>query len=387
MKILIFWEEFQSYHSARMTVSVELANQLGHELIPVAIRSDLLELPLQDDRSKLGNNVIVLSTDPVHHNMQSIESTRQLLNLLDNKSPEVVIIPGYDSLVNLAALGWCRKNRKGAVLMSDSQQSDYRRSFWKESIKKYLINKYDAAFVAGTSASGYLRQLKMPSERIYTGVDAVDNDFWAKRSQHVHNNLEFWRGKMGLPKKFFLTVCRMIPTKNLIGLLKAYAIFIENKQNPWSLVIVGDGPQREEIEKVIIQLSIGAKVHLLGRLTPDQIAPIYGLASTFVLASSIYETWGLVVNEAMAAGLPVLVSNICGCVPDLVLDGITGYSFDPHNEKQLSTLLSQMSNDDDKLLKMGNNAKKHIQVYSLEHFAKNLFESATTAIFYAKKRK
>lgn len=74
----------------------------------------------------------------------------------------------------------------------------------------------------------------------------------------------------------------------------------------------------------------------------DELPVYYGLASAFVHASAT-EQWGLVVNEAMASGLPVLVSNRCGCAMDLVKDGVNGFTFDPHNVEQLASLMFKLS--------------------------------------------
>lgn len=387
MKVLIFWEDFLYYHTARISASMRYASQSGHKIIPVAIRSGSPALTLPGYHSMLGEDVILLSNDPLNHNMQSRESAHQLLSVLDRESPDVVVIPGYDSRVALAALGWCRKNRRGAVLMSDSQQRDFHRSYWKESLKILLVSQYDAAFVAGKSQEAYMCFLQMPPDRIYTGCDVVDNSYWGGWSERVRQNPGAWREKLNLPEKYFLTVCRLVPKKNVAGLLRAYALYTQQASDPWHLVIAGDGSLRNELELLANNLGIKSSVHFMGYLSSEQAGPVYGLASCFVLASAYSEQWGLVVNEAMAAGLPVLVSEICGCVDDLIINGVTGFAFDPNKFEQLSSLLLRMTNNKELIISMGEASKRHIKNYSLDLFANNLIASATHAFSYSKTRK
>ena len=107
---------------------------------------------------------------------------------------------------------------------------------------------------------------------------------------------------------------------------------------PWSLVLLGDGPLKSDLCRLISDLRLDACVHLPGFKQYHELPVYYGLASAFVHASTT-EQWGLVVNEAMASGLPVLVSNRCGCAQDLVKEGVNGFTFDPCNVEQLAQLM------------------------------------------------
>lgn len=387
MKFLIFWESFQFYHLGRIIAGKKLAESLGHELISVAICPTSSTFPNQGKYAQINENVIQLSQDFPKCHMQSRKSAFKLIGLLNSENPDVVIIPGYDSKVNLAALGWCRRKGKGAVLMSDSQKRDFPRYIWKEYLKKILLKNFDTAFVAGKAAADYIKHLNMAPDKIFTGCDVVDNCFWEDWSNFVRQDPHFWQKKLGLPDKYFLTVCRLVPTKNIVGLISAYVEYITKVENPWALVIVGSGAQQNKIEQLIKALSLDSKVFLLGQLTPEQVAPVYSLASTFILASSIHETWGLVINEAMASGIPVLVSKICGCVPDLIIEGVTGYTFDPKDDTLIVDLLLQVTLAGDHLYKISSNAQKHIKAFSLDVFAKNLLDSSISAYLRSQDRK
>jgi glycosyltransferase involved in cell wall biosynthesis len=103
----------------------------------------------------------------------------------------------------------------------------------------------------------------------------------------------------------------------------------------------------------------------------DAVPAYYGLASCLVLPS-ISETWGLVVNEAMAAGLPVLVSQRCGCVPELVQPGVNGYVCDPLDTEGLARLLGVMSSDTVDAGKMGEASRQIVAQYTPETWAQTL---------------
>jgi glycosyltransferase involved in cell wall biosynthesis len=229
----------------------------------------------------------------------------------------------------------------------------------------------------------------MPAERVFIGYDVVDNEYWGRVTQEAVREQDKWRRLYNLPaERFFLTVCRFVPKKNLPGLLRAYALYAcLASGSPWHLVIAGTGPMEEEIRSLIAQLGLGELVHLPGYLSAEQLGPLYALASTFILPSLYSEQWGLVVNEAMAARLPVLVSNICGCAPDLVIEGVTGFTFDPRDERRLAELMLRMHSGEVDLKKMGRAAQKHIANYSPDLFARNLLQAAEVAIEHAKRRR
>jgi len=106
----------------------------------------------------------------------------------------------------------------------------------------------------------------------------------------------------------------------------------------------------------------------------------YGLAEAFVHASTT-EQWGLVINEAMASGLPVLVSNRCGCTSDLVLEGLNGFIFDPFAVDQIAASMGRMALMDDEVrAKMGTESQKLIAQWGPDRFAEGLIMAARAAV-------
>jgi glycosyltransferase involved in cell wall biosynthesis len=125
-------------------------------------------------------------------------------------------------------------------------------------------------------------------------------------------------------------------------------------------------------------------VHLPGFKQYDELPAYYALARAFVHASTT-EQWGLVVNEAVASGLPVIVSNRCGCVPELVADN--GFTFDPVNENELAARLLEMASlSDDDLEHFGEASRRIAARFGPDRFGEGLESAATMAIKLAPKR-
>jgi 1,2-diacylglycerol 3-alpha-glucosyltransferase len=145
------------------------------------------------------------------------------------------------------------------------------------------------------------------------------------------------------------------------------------------LIICGDGTLRPQIEQQVRELNLQDSIHLPGFLQENELLPYFAHASCFVHAST-QEQWGLVVNEAMAAALPVLVSNCCGCYEDLIIEGVNGFGFDPHNSQQLTELMLKMSSGEIDLAVIGQATLEHIQNFSPEHFAQGLKQAIDYAL-------
>jgi glycosyltransferase involved in cell wall biosynthesis len=120
---------------------------------------------------------------------------------------------------------------------------------------------------------------------------------------------------------------------------------------------------------------------------PEEACDYYALASAAVLPSYFGETWGLVVNEAMACGLPVLVSNQCGCAQSLVRQGLNGYTFSPSDSSELATFLARISAlNDDQLRRMGDHSREIVAGWSLERFAQEAM-AAVSCCFQGTRRR
>lgn len=301
----------------------------------------------------------------------SLTLIKALFQTLNQIQPDAMAIAGYAIPTMSAALLWCIWHRKAVIIFSDSKADDAPRSAWKELIKRLILSQYQGALVAGKPHRRYLAQLGMAEAAMFSGYDVVDNAaFHPSKICSLPN---------AFPRPFFLAINRFVPKKNLLNLVTAYARYREKVGlQAWDLVLCGDGELRSQIESELNRLQIRAYIHLTGFLEQQEILVLYAHASCFIHAS-LQEQWGLVVNEAMAAGLPVLVSQACGCFEDLVVEGVNGFGFEPENLEQLAARMAQMSSNQVDLQAMGQASLQIIQKFSPEYFAQGLYD----AIHYA----
>jgi glycosyltransferase involved in cell wall biosynthesis len=148
---------------------------------------------------------------------------------------------------------------------------------------------------------------------------------------------------------------------------------------PWDLVLLGDGTLKSDLDLMISDLGLEPSVHLPGFQQYDELPFYYGPAAAFVHASTT-EQWGLVVNEAMASGLPVLVSSRCGCVHDLVREGVNGFTFDPLDTEQLAQLMLKISAAGFPLSDFGAQSRHVIAGWGPERFGTGLKAAVTAAL-------
>ena len=253
------------------------------------------------------------------------------------------------------------------------------------------MDLYSAALVGGKRHVEYLVELGMPRDRIFTGYDVVDNDYFRRRAEEVRSHKSEFRKQYGLPENYFLASARFIEKKNLLGLISAYAEYrssafakvtadkeVSHGSSPWDLVLLGDGPLRETLNTQLSTLNLHPHVHLPGFKGYDELPVYYALAKAFVHASTT-EQWGLVVNEAVASGLPVIVSDRCGCVPELVNGN--GFTFDPFAEHELAERLLRLALlPDDERKSLGDASCKIAANFASDRFGEGLEQAAQLAL-------
>jgi len=308
---------------------------------------------------------------------KQFSTVREFLNFV---KPVVIVLPGWAESASLTGLRWALDHQTPTIVLSDSQEKDEVRTVWKEWIKARIVRLFSAALVAGQNHIPYVVKLGVPIENVYMGVDVVDNAYFQIGADEARSKRDKLCDDLGLPKSFFLASNRFLPRKNVIGIVSAYARYREaGAPGDWGLVLLGDGVERGTIETECAKLGIKNHVVLCGLKPYKELPVYYGLAGSFVHAS-FSEQWGLVVNEAMAAGLPVLVSNPCGCVPDLVNEGVNGYTFDPYNFDELANHMIKMANDEYDREAIGRASREIISRWTPELFAQNLNAAALAAL-------
>lgn len=374
-RTVIAWHRFGPYHHARCRAAAQPLALVGLEISTVDKTNAWALMRNTDGFEKI---TLCPSEDADH--LPATVLRARMDETLRWMNPEVVAVHGYASRNALALLASARRVGSHVILMSESNAFDEPRVRWKERLKRRLVSLFDAGLAGGTTSKAYLEQLGMPSELVFIGYDAVDNAHFARASIAPKPHYP------GLQRPFFLASARFIDKKNLVRLVDAYAVYCSHAwDNAWQLVILGDGHLRPTIESKLASLQLCSNVLLPGFKQYEELPAWYGVASCFIHPSTT-EQWGLVVNEAMAAGLPVLVSNRCGCARDLVREGVNGFTFDPHDVQRMADLMVQIAHGDVDRTAMGRASGEIIANWGPERFADGLEKAVGAALQFGPKR-
>ena len=252
--------------------------------------------------------------------------------------------------------------------------------FYKELIKRLIVSRFDAALAGGRRAREYLVELGMPPEAVFVGYDAVDNSYFQREARARRNDLAALRARLGLPERFFLMITRFVEKKNIPRTVEAYRRYRRKAREPWGLVICGYGPMEDEVKR----LAASTEGFRFPGAVDYSTAPDYYAAASGYLLTSTTEQWGLVVNEAMASGLPVIVSERAGCCPDLVEDGGNGFTVDPFDTDSIARAMERLSSlPPDRLAAFGRRSEEIISEWGPERFAEGL----RAAVEYARRKR
>jgi 1,2-diacylglycerol 3-alpha-glucosyltransferase len=373
----VCFTNFGPYHLARLRALATRLRAEGSRLFAYEVAGREQTYPWTRSRHDEPFSWITLFPDRVLETIDPADCRRAILEALERDRPDALGIVGYARPESMAAAEWANRRGCPALLFSESQAIDRPRVWWKELVKRRRIRRFDAALVGGPPHRDYLVQLGMPRGRIALGYNAVDNDYFAREAHACRTDPA---RRVGLPEApYFLSVCRFVPEKNLVRLVGAFTSY-RRQSDPhtaWDLVLCGDGPGAAEVDAAIAQSECRSAIHRPGFLQSDELPRWYGHAGAFVLAS-LSEPWGLVVNEAAASGLPLLVSQRAGCAATLVPDpeGTTGGRFDPLDVESMTTRLAWMAGLSHRERgQLGSNAAETVAQWGPAQFARGALEA------------
>jgi glycosyltransferase involved in cell wall biosynthesis len=300
---------------------------------------------------------------------------RGLWSALNKLCPQVIICGGYNYVASWEALLWARRHLVEFVLWSESNRQDTRSGrAWVESLKAYFLWRCDRFVVPGKASFEYLRSFGCPEARILTAPNAVDNRLFATQADNAKAHAIGFREELRLPSRFILFVGRLVPEKGVFDLLEAYAKLESGLRSNVGLVFAGDGVSKEELAQQAKRISPGT-ICFPGFAQREDLAGLYALAEALVLPTHS-EPWGLVVNEAMACGLPIIVSSVAGCAADLVEDGWNGYVVPPRDSEKLTVAINSLMRQPELQQRMRARSLERIRNYSPEACADGLIAAA-----------
>jgi glycosyltransferase involved in cell wall biosynthesis len=268
---------------------------------------------------------------------------QKIYDKLNEINPDVVIGGSIVFFSGAIGLRWARQHKKKFIMFDDGKPSDIKRNKLVQFVKDTLIKQADALWLPSEDYDAEYPYVDADTV-LFHGFNCIDNDqFKFKDKKTVdHNSI--------------ICVARLVPIKNIDKLLRAWKI-IEDSGTVYKLNIIGNGPLYKSLTQLASTLHLKS-VTFLGAINNNDLPIQLYNADAFILPS-YSESWGLVVNEAMAAGLPVLLSNKINAGHALLQDDINGYSFNPNNVNDIGETLL-------KFITLDIAAKKQMSVNSLK---------------------
>jgi glycosyltransferase involved in cell wall biosynthesis len=294
-----------------------------------------------------------------------VERLRALFKVYHEYKPDVLNITGYFDFAQVLLLLYARLQGIKTVISSESSAVDKPRSGLKEAVKKLILKQSDAFFCFGSTTRNYLKALGVPDKKIVIKKAAVvDNE----RILRVFEAACI--AKTGTDNPAFIYVGRLAPEKNLLRLIQAFEMLRKNSNfEKWGLILVGEGPERNELEKYVHDNSL--EVNFVGGVGWTEVPQWLAKATVLVLPSTS-EPWGLVVNEAMLCGMPVIVSENCGCAEDLVQPGSNGFAINPQDVGSLASAMQYYMENPSAVEAHGTESKKRIIPFSPKEVAQEM---------------
>ncbi|MBS1503817.1 MAG: glycosyltransferase family 4 protein, partial [Bacteroidetes bacterium] len=301
--------------------------------------------------------------DPGTHHYMGIV-TPQLTRQIMDWRPDAVLVFGWAWQSHLAVMRFL-KGKLPVYFRGDStlltEASGFRK-FLRSVFLRWVYRHVDHAFYVGKNNYSYFRKFGLADHELTFAPHAVDNErFMSKRDDEA----SALRSGLGLTRDDVLVLFagKFENVKNVTLLLES---FIELDDPHLHLLLAGAGPDEAELNSMAA--TYPHRVHLMGFQNQSYMPVLYQACDVFCLPSRS-ETWGLSVNEAMACGKAVLVSDKVGCTADLVENGFNGFVFESENKKALRECLERIGRSKQSLHTMGSRSAGIISDWSFTRIA------------------
>ncbi len=285
--------------------------------------------------------------------------------VLQRLQPDVVLVNGWVVKTCLQALWACRRLGIPCVVRGEANLLRPR-VWWKHALHRLLLKQYQAYLAIGSANRAFYRSHGCPSERIFAVPYGVDNDWFAQEAEKRVGSRVALRREWRIGKEFivFLFVGKLEEKKHPQDLLTALSQMPSDLRQRAHVLIAGSGPLLEACRSQAEAQAL--PVTFAGFVNQSVLPDAYAAADVLVLPSDAGETWGLVVNEAMASGRPAIVSRSVGCCEDLVVEGETGHTFEVRDTAALAGLMCRYVEAPELARKQGEASAKHIESFSMQ---------------------
>jgi len=373
-KIVVVWPNFGPHHVTRLSA---LSRYVTH-IAGIEISRKQMIYPWHSDKSDLPFSFYSLFDKP-YETVDPNVLTRELIKIISQINPQIIVMPGLTEKHYRKVAAWARKNNRAVVMSMATWAGDKKRFWVKEWVKSFIYRRYaDAVVCTGIRTQLYTESLGFSADQIWRSGNALaDEHYYDAKDSSGQADTAIINEAEKLPEHFFIYVGRFSAEKNLQRLISAYEKYVSGG-GQWGLVLVGDGPQKKDLQNLIVASPHAEMVVMVNWLPPATLKQLLAQASCFILPS-IKETWGLVAQEAMLRKLPILISRKCGCLPEFCVRGVNGYDFDPLDVHSLSDLMCRISHDKN-LQTMGIQSRKIAERYTPDMWAKTYADCFNTVL-------
>jgi glycosyltransferase involved in cell wall biosynthesis len=304
--------------------------------------------------------------------------TPGIARALTASSPDVVVVSGWSTFAAQAAIAWCRANRRPGVLVVESPDEGPRPG-WRRAVKQAVVPSI-VANAAAVLVTGSLARRSMLSrgaepDRIHVFANTIDVDAFAQQADRLRvRRFELREALLGATDDdvVVLYVGRLAPEKRLDVLVRACVA-----DERILLVLTGGGPARPGLEQLAADQ--GVRLRLQGDLPWHEVLESYVAADVFALLSE-RETWGVVVNEAAAAGLPLVVSDRVGAAHDLVREGQNGFVVPAGDVPAAADAIRRLAEDPSLRSRFGERSREIARAWGYEPSVEGFLAAVRTAV-------
>lgn len=304
--------------------------------------------------------------------------TPEIRSHIRQRAFDAFLVAGWHALAYWQAILGCWNAGVPVLVRGDSQlgaDEFATRRYLKRFFYPFFISRFAACLSVGQRSEEYFRHFG--ARRIVRAPHFVDNAFFRTEAESRRRHAFALRTRWGIREgaRVVLFAGKMVEKKRPLDVLRAAALL---RGVDLHLLFAGDGPLRERCEREAARLGVPAT--FAGFLNQKEIPDAYALADVLVLPSDHRETWGLVVNEAMASGVPAVVSTSVGCYPDLILEGKTGFGFPLGDARRLADAVAIAIGSAERLAALRNASVRHVATFSVKAAADGVIRGAATAM-------
>lgn len=292
--------------------------------------------------------------------------------VLDQENPDIIFCYGWDHLSAYVSNKWARKHHKKFILWSEStaNEKSWRRTLFNPLVK-YLLKRTEHSVVCGTRAKEYLVSLGAKPSSIQIFYNTVDiEDITHKINLMSQSDKDILRHKLGIKTNKVIYYCgQLIERKGVYELLEGFRLYQQKEKEgrDLTLLMVGQGREMSNLKSIIKERKI-ENVIFTGFVQYEEVFKFYAISDLFILPSH-EEVWGLVLNEAVAAGLPVISTNVTGGAPDLIKNGQNGYIIEPKSAPAIKDAIHKVFLNG---LDKNNSSKEIIKKFLLDTMIKGI---------------